>query len=330
MSAPSSLAIKHASIPRTKVGEQRTASVMGTTFTVAYSEQPSAGPSFITPKSCIPPQSLSPSATRNASSLFSSPNYPRRYDYPALSNISGKDFNAVYHQPSKYFTDDLGRCLTQHPARLATLPPSCRQAGFTLVEIMVVIVILSIFAGMMSLSVGSSESRKNLAFYEHLVDSLQYVRLISAERMQPMGLALSADKQGQMTPVIVSLSDPYYSYQYVDTANDGGKNAMELSAMSGEQQRQQPSWQLEPSITLPSLPENVSIHINALSAQGGALINSQRSLQPWFVGQQVPEVIWFGTGEATPVTIEIDHNKRPIGEVIVIQPNGRVQVGQHK
>src|SRR5699024_11898159 len=56
------------------------------------------------------------------------------------------------------------------------------QAGFTLVEIVVVVVILSIFAGMMSLSVGSSESRKNRAFYEHLTDSLSYVRLLSAER----------------------------------------------------------------------------------------------------------------------------------------------------
>ena len=33
------------------------------------------------------------------------------------------------------------------------------QSGFTLVEILVVVVILSIFAGMISLSVGGSESR---------------------------------------------------------------------------------------------------------------------------------------------------------------------------
>ena len=35
------------------------------------------------------------------------------------------------------------------------------QHAFTLVEMMVVVVILSIFAGMMTLSVGSSEARKS-------------------------------------------------------------------------------------------------------------------------------------------------------------------------
>ncbi|MGO1782136.1 MAG: prepilin-type N-terminal cleavage/methylation domain-containing protein, partial [Moraxellaceae bacterium] len=82
------------------------------------------------------------------------------------------------------------------------------QSGFTLVEIIVVVVILSVFAGMMSLSVGSSESRKNRAFYEHLTDSLSYVRLLSSERAQPMGLSLQANNQGQITPVIVTLSNP--------------------------------------------------------------------------------------------------------------------------
>lgn len=207
---------------------------------------------------------------------------------------------------------------------------SHHQSGFTLVEIMVVVVILSIFAGMMSLSVGSSESRKNLAFYEHLVDSLQYVRLLSAERMQPMGLALKANKQGQLSPVIVSLSDPYHSYQQSANASDNGKNAMELTAMSADKQNTQPSWQVDPSITLPAIPDKVTITINTLDGQGGGSMSVPRQLQPWFVGQDVPQVMWFGTGEATPVTIEIDHEARPVGEVIIIQPNGRVQVGQAK
>lgn len=212
----------------------------------------------------------------------------------------------------------------------SSLTRSHHQSGFTLVEIMVVVVILSIFAGMMSLSVGSSESRKNLAFYEHLVDSLQYVRLLSAERMQPMGLALKANKQGQLSPVIVSLSDPYHSYQQSADASDNGKNAMELTAMSADKQNTQPSWQVEPSITLPTIPDKVTITINALDGQGGGSMSVPRQLQPWFVGQEVPQVMWFGTGEATPVTIEIDHEARPVGEVIIIQPNGRVQVGQAK
>lgn len=205
------------------------------------------------------------------------------------------------------------------------------QSGFTLVEIMVVVVILSIFAGMMSLSIGGSQSRKNLAFYEHLIDSLQYVRLLSAERMQPMGLVLKADNQGQLTPVIVTLSDPYLAYQSrADSKGQAGaKNAMELTAMTADEQSAKPRWQIESSMTLPAIPDKVSITVNPLDGAADRYSSTGRPLQPWFIGQDVPQVIWFGTGEATPVTIEINHDGRPVGEVIHIQPNGSVQVGTH-
>lgn len=211
------------------------------------------------------------------------------------------------------------------------------QAGFTLVEIVVVVVILSIFAGMMSLSVGSSESRKNRAFYEHLTDSLNYVRLLSAERMQPMGLSLQADKQGQVTPVIVTLSNPYISYQTANTPTNNDrspKNAMELSAnISGlsnaaADKPSVPSWVREPEVTLPELPAGVSLSIQSLEANNAGATVETRSLQPWFTGQAVPQVLWFGTGQATPVTIEVRHSSRLVGEVITIMPDGSMMIGQ--
>ncbi|ERL54867.1 prepilin-type N-terminal cleavage/methylation domain-containing protein [Psychrobacter aquaticus] len=211
------------------------------------------------------------------------------------------------------------------------------QTGFTLVEIVVVVVILSIFAGMMSLSVGSSESRKNRAFYEHLTDSLSYVRLLSAERMQPMGLSLQADKQGQVAPVIVTLSNPYIAYQTADGSSDSmnsrPKNAMELSAdltgMSGVTSEQPtPSWGIEPEVSLPELPAGVSLRVQSL--ESGNTVNAVQSqtLQPWFTDQTVPQVLWFGTGQATPVTIEVIHNSRLVGEVITIMPDGSMTIGQ--
>ena len=208
------------------------------------------------------------------------------------------------------------------------------QTGFTLVEIMVVVVILSIFAGMMSLSVGTSDSRKNRAFYEHLTDSLSYVRLLSAERMQPMGLSLQADKQGQVTPVIVTLSNPYISYQQAaNPTNDSAKNSMELSAdisgLSGSanEQAPTPSWTVDPEVSLPSMPVGVSLSIESLESVNSS--NEEgRVLQPWFTGQTVPQVLWFGTGQATPVTIEVRHDSRLVGEVITILPDGSMTSGQ--
>ena len=213
------------------------------------------------------------------------------------------------------------------------------QTGFTLVEIVVVVVILSIFAGMMSLSVGSSESRKNRAFYEHLADSLSYVRLLSAERMQPMGLRLQADKQGQIEPVIVTLSNPYSAYQTTNivSGNDNRpKNSMELSAdlrsMSGATQEKPstPSWEIEPEISLPKLPTGVSIRVQSLGADNLASTGQTQTLQPWFTDQTVPQIVWFGTGQATPVTIEVVHDSRLVGEVMTIMPDGSMMIGQEQ
>lgn len=215
------------------------------------------------------------------------------------------------------------------------------QTGFTLVEIIVVVVIISIFAGMVSLSVGSNESRKNRAFYEHFTDSLSYVRLLSAERMQPMGLGLQADKQGQVTPVIVTLSNPYITYQTTAAPANGTdstpKNSMELSAdlsnsfTSDADKPPTPSWVIEPEVTLPELPVGVSLSIQSLEASNVNGINGvteSRALQPWFTDQTVPQVLWFGTGQATPVTIEVRYQSRLVGEVITIMPDGSMTIGQ--
>jgi prepilin-type N-terminal cleavage/methylation domain-containing protein len=215
---------------------------------------------------------------------------------------------------------------------------SHKQTGFTLVEIIVVVVILSIFAGIMSLSVGSSESRKNRAFYEHLTDSLSYVRLLSAERMQPMGLRLQADKQGQVEPVIVTLSNPYITYQTADITSSSTdsqpKNSMELSAdLSGMsrsigEQQPTPSWEIESEVSLPKLPAGVSIRVQSLDTSNSATTGQTQTLQPWFSNQTVPQILWFGTGQATPVTIEVIHDSRLVGEVITIMPDGSMMMGQ--
>ncbi len=231
-------------------------------------------------------------------------------------------------------------CISTDTHLLSSVSPinSRTQTGFTLVEIVVVVVILSIFAGIMSLSVGSSESRKNRAFYEHLTDSLSYVRLLSAERMQPMGLRMQADKQGQVEPVIVTLSNPYVAYQTTEMMSDSTdsqpKNAMELSAevagLSGStnEKKPTPSWEVELGINLPEPPTGVSIRVQSLDSSSLQNMGRTQTLQPWFSDQNVPQVLWFGTGQATPVTIEVLHDSRLVGEVITIMPDGSMRIGQ--
>ncbi len=206
-----------------------------------------------------------------------------------------------------------------------------RSQGFTLVEMMVVIVIMGIFAGMITLSVGSTDARKNRAFYEHLLDSLEYVRLVSAERMQPMGLVLQADKQGQVKPVIMSLQNPYAHFEATaNSAGDNAKNSMELSAMTTQDaQMPKPHWAVVADLELPELPTDVDITITPVASSvssSSSFATQQQPLQPWFVGTEVPEVLWFGTGEAAPARIEIRYNQRLVGDAILLLPDGRVMV----
>ncbi|WP_082638080.1 Tfp pilus assembly protein FimT/FimU [Psychrobacter sp. ENNN9_III] len=284
-------------------------------------------------------------AKTQSSSVVEHAFYPPKYKPFDLGNDSAIKLshccrNSPKHSQKSYSQKKHFQALPNQALSSKTVLPILArpQTGFTLVEIMVVMVILSIFAGMIAVSVGSSESRKNRAFYEHLTDSLSYVRLLAAERMQPMGLSLQADKQGQVSPVIMSLSNPYISYQTqsVTPSNDDStpKNAMELSAdlsgMSGANGDNQPtpSWELETEVTLPEMPDGVSLSIQSLQANNTSGLESTQILQPWFNGQAVPQVLWFGTGQATSVTIEVRHQSRLVGEVITIMPDGSMTIGQ--
>lgn len=162
------------------------------------------------------------------------------------------------------------------------MPLSVRYAqGFTLVEIMVVIVILTIFAGMMTLSVGGSDSQRNRAFYEHLQSNLGYIRLLSAEKMQPYGLAIKPNSGDNRPGELV----------VVRLANSNDKS---------------PSWQLDDAVEPLVVPANILLDIQPLTSVTTANFSANSSpLKSAFDPNQAPPIIWFGNGDATPVQITI-------------------------
>ena len=187
--------------------------------------------------------------------------------------------------------------------------------GFTLVELLVVLVILALFAGMMTLSVSGSDNRKNLAFYEHLQSNLRYVRLLSSERMQPYGVAIKlADHQG----VIDSATNQLMVVKLPPIAPSGVG-----------QPSPTPRWQLEDSMAPLDIPNGVDVTIQPLDATNVA----PQQLPAWLVGNQAPPVVWFGTGEATPVQIIVtkknaDDQRYPVGAPLIVNAAGAVEVAQ--
>lgn len=228
--------------------------------------------------------------------------------------------------------------------------------GFTLVELMVVIVILTVFAGMLTMSVSSGDVRKNMAYQEHLVDSMHYLRLLSQERVQPMGIRFDVDKTGKLTAKVMVLQNPYVHHQTGHQADTKPKNAMELSGMSintnalTQQASLNPTWVVDDSINLPIPPNGLVIDIqsnqdahnknaqprtgqdNLLNDPVNHQINKKirtemASFNPWLASAQTPQIVWFGTGESAAVIITMRYHDRPVGETIQLLPNGEVVYG---
>ena len=196
------------------------------------------------------------------------------------------------------------------------------QQGFTLIEIMVVIVILAIFAGMMSLSVGGSENRKNSAFYERVTSNLNYVRLLSTERMQPYGLAIKLpqnDSPNQL--VVVKLQNAFTQSQ--STTSLATKSAP-------------PQWVIEKQIQPLDVPDNLTVNIRPLDDNANLPTTQPSPTQnspDWLSGNQAPPVVWFGTGEATPVQIVIqktnpDKQIFMVGNPIIVTQAGAIEVAK--
>ncbi len=199
------------------------------------------------------------------------------------------------------------------------------QQGFTLIEIMVVVLILSLFALMVSVSIGTTSTRKNRAFYEHLIDSMSYIRLLSAEKMHPIGLRLVTEKTGETSLQAVQLENAYSHYQTHLNSENSTKNAMELSAYIGKndnEKQAKASWQIVEDVRLPTPPKELAIEIISLEEQ-----QDKQNLQPWFVGQEVPNLLWYGTGQATASKIEISYQGRLVGDAIYLMADGSVKVG---
>lgn len=203
-------------------------------------------------------------------------------------------------------------------------PFNNKYSGFTLVELMIVVVILALFAGMMIVSVSTNDSRKNMAFYEHLQSNLAYIRLLSMEQMQPYGLAIKLTKDdgsNNSELVVVKLANAYRHQQSQNPPN------MTLQNSTADPQATTPNWQLDNQIEPLPIPANVQIDIQPMTANNGVLVPL-----PWFDPSQAPPIMWFGTGETTPVKITLQNvntstqTRYQVGNTILLNAAGVVEL----
>jgi general secretion pathway protein G len=172
-----------------------------------------------------------------------------------------------------------------------------QQQGFTLIELMLVIVIIGVFAGMVSLSVGGESERRLLLLRERLVDNLAIIRLEAQDQGRVLGLQDIPAQTGQVAGYQVVGFDP-----------------------KAEQVKDR--WPVASDFKVQPLPDRVRLQVTSLQPRATQRVAS-RDAQIW-QDATTPQFLWFGNGEATPVRLQLWQDQQPIGAPLYVSATGQV------
>ncbi len=175
------------------------------------------------------------------------------------------------------------------------------NAGFTLIELMVVIVVMGIMASFILVNLDGTEQRKAMQAREVLLMDLQKINQEAND--QALILALQQHTATDVTP---------FQYQFVQYQSV--KKEFSASAVVNPEQR----WQSYPAIPSRRLPEQVSFTIQSLDNPPPEI--NQQDL----MGVDAPQLIWLGNGEVKPVRIQFYFAQKPLGNEIEIDHLGKV------
>ncbi|MBD8008539.1 MULTISPECIES: type II secretion system protein [Acinetobacter] len=176
--------------------------------------------------------------------------------------------------------------------------PHSAVRGFTLIELMVVIVIMGIMASLVLLNTSGVDQRKAMQAREILLMDLQ--RVLREANDQSRILALDVQTATDVTPF------RYAIIEYRSTVQSG-------------QNLQNEKWQSYADFKLRSLPDHVSFQIQSLEQQRFANAKNRDLTQA-----NSPQLIWLGNGEVKPVRIQFFFEEREIGAAIEVDHLGKI------
>ncbi|GAC1374744.1 MAG: type II secretion system protein [Aquirhabdus sp.] len=172
------------------------------------------------------------------------------------------------------------------------------QQGFTLIEVMLVVLIAGVFAAMVSLTIGGSETRKILQEREQLVDSISVVRLESQDQGRMLGLLALDQSATEPARYMVMQFDP----------NEANKDKR---------------WKPAEGFKVHELPSGVILTVTP--QQDNTRQTPSARLKDITSSTLSPKLIWFGNGEATAVRLQLSQEGQPIGDAIEVTSLGRVK-----
>lgn len=190
------------------------------------------------------------------------------------------------------------------------------QQGFTLIEVMLVIVIMAVMASLIVMNVQGVDQRKVMQARELLVLNLKKIRLESADQGRILGLLIQ--------PATDIAPAQYEVVEYRPQANPENLNQNQSNLNQSTQsesssmlaRREQYRWELATDFDSQTLPEQSSLQIQSLDHQLNLDVLKQNDA--------LPQIIWLGNGEAVPVRIQLYLQQQQVGDAIVLNRLGAV------
>ena len=146
-----------------------------------------------------------------------------------------------------------------------------RARGFTLVEVMVVIVVMGILASLLLMNISGVDRRQAMQARELLISDLKVIQRLATE-------------QGQV--LAFDLRPQHNAMQY------------QLLQYQAQQTEQAQKWQTFELFDIRTLAPEMRLDITPIEQNYPNANNLE------LIGAQAPKLIWLGNGEAKPVRIQ--------------------------
>lgn len=179
---------------------------------------------------------------------------------------------------------------------------SVRQHGFTLIEVMLVIVIMAVMASLIVMNVQGIDQRKVMQAREMLILDLQKIRLEAVDQGRVLGLVF--------LPATDVAPAAYQVLEYVVKPSEDERQQFEEMYTPKEY-----VWRIAEDFKIKNLPEQSALEIK--------MLDQTQALERLELAQgKRPELIWLGTGEVLPARLQLFLQQHPIGDAIELNRLG--------
>ena len=190
--------------------------------------------------------------------------------------------------------------------------PPLRQKGFTLIELMVVIVIISIIASLIVLNIDGVDQRKAMQARELLILDLKKMNREAVDQSRIYAIVI----QSQTDVASFGYRFDEYIPQRSQT-NDATHRLNHSNALNSSNNNQK-KWLEADAVTVRELPNRVSFTVESQDHEFKQAQNTD------LLGNNAPKLIWLGNGEVKPVSIQIYYDQKPVGDLIQIDYLGKI------